>query len=117
MKSNTFDNKGCDQMHRVYDRIIFNVKYNRKLLKDDIAERAEDIISEILDENQCELVGLNVQPNFVFIHFGYPPGKQLSKLVNRIKGKSSYLLRREFPALQEDCPKALWAVGYRIYHH
>ena len=115
MKSNTFENKGCDQMNIVYDRIIFNVKYNRKLLKDDTAERARDIISEILDENNCEVVELNIQPNYVFIHFGYPPAKQLSKLVNRIKGKSSYLLRREFPALQEDCPKALWAPRYKVY--
>ncbi len=100
----------------LYHHLVFHTKYNRPLLKDKIRIRAQDIISETLDNLGCEVVKINVQPTYVHILIGYPPKLSMARIANKVKGKSSRVLRQEFPILKNQCQKALWAPKYSVYN-
>lgn len=108
MKSKTVSNRNTKLRKLLYDYIIFHTKYNRPMLKGKIRFRAKQIICEILDDLGCEAIEINIQPNHVHLLFGFPPTLPPSKIVNKINGISSLVLRREFPILVKTTPKTLW---------
>jgi len=114
MKSKNFKNWNKAQGRLLFDHIIFHVKYNKKLLTGNIPTRAQDIIKNVLERNQCKLVEINIQPNHVHLLFGFPPSIAPSHVIRKLKATSSVKLRREFPELVEKCPKALWMPA--VYH-
>jgi len=93
----------------MYDHMIFHTKYNRKVFQNNIRKRCEEIMKNILDDLGCECVEINVQPNHVHILVGIPLTITPSHVAMKVKGISSWLLRREFAVLKQQIPKALWA--------
>jgi putative transposase len=93
----------------MYDHMIFHCKYNRKVLINKIRKRCEEIIRNMLDDLGCECVEINVQPNHVHLLVGIPLTMAPSSVAMKVKGVSSFLLRKEFPILVEQIPKHLWA--------
>ena len=50
------------------------------------------------------------------MHVEYPPPISISELVKRLKGRSSWLLQEEFPALRKRYwGRHFWAVGYGVW--
>jgi putative transposase len=115
MKSKTYSNRKRKPGRMLYANLVFHTKYNRKMLNEMIRERTKEIVSEILRDLGCELLKIKIHPNYVHVFIGYHPKLAVAKIANRVKGKSSCLLRREFPMLKDQCPKALWAPKYSIY--
>ncbi len=108
MKSKTFKNRTKKPVGLMYDHMIFHTKYNRKVLVNKIRRRCEEIIRNVLDDIDCECVEINVQPNHVHLLVGIPLTRTPSNVAMKVKGVSSCFLRREFPVLVEQIPKALW---------
>jgi hypothetical protein len=50
----------------------------------------------------------------IHIFFKYPPKYSLSFIAKRLKGRTSRILRKEFPHLKEFCDDHLWAPS--CYH-
>jgi putative transposase len=109
MKSKTFKKRTKKPVGLIYDHINFHTKYNRKVLQNDIRKRCEEIIQNILDELRCKCVEVNAQPNHVHILVGIPLTITPSDVAQKVKSFSSYHLRKEFPILRKQIPKALWA--------
>jgi REP element-mobilizing transposase RayT len=59
---------------------------------------------------------LVITPNIDHVHifFQYPPKYYLSYVAKKIKGRSSRILRQEFPHLRDWCEDHLWSFG--CYH-
>ena len=73
----------------------------------DIAERLKVIIHEVAAELESEVLELEVMPDHVHILCEVPPNQGIAKFVRSCKGRSSRLLRQEFPALKSRLP-TLW---------
>ena len=108
MKSKNFKNRNKKSGKLLSDHIVFHTKYNRPMLVNYISIKAKIIICDILKNFNCEAIEINVQPNHVHLLFSYPPTIAPSNVVKKVKGMSSTLLRRQFPELVKQCPKALW---------
>jgi putative transposase len=91
--------------------IVFNPKYRRKVLKGEIADECVCIIRRICKEMDIEVISLAVCTDHVHLFIVYPPKYSLSQIANKIKGKSSYHLRKKFPELKKFYRKGLWAPG------
>ena len=115
MKSETYQNRNEKPGRMLSGRLVFHTKYNRPMLKGEIQKRTREIIRSVLEDLDCEVIKIIVQPNSVFIQFNYSPKLAMSRIVNKVKGISSCLLRREFPELKKQNPKALWAPKYGVY--
>ena len=85
------------------------ISYNRKVIQNDIRKRCEEIIQNTLRDLGCKCVEVNAQPNHVHILVGIPLTITPSDVVLKVKSFSSYHLRKEFPILKKQIPKALWA--------
>ncbi len=65
------------------------------------------------DVNRWNIEELNMQPNHVHIVLQYNPDMSVSKMVQLFKGKSSRIIRKEFPELEEVYwGDSFWADGF-----
>jgi len=87
--------------HRVMYHIVWVPKYRKRVLKGKIAARIKELILECVEVNRWEMHEINVQPDHVHILIQLKPDISISKAVQLMKGKSSRIIRKEFPSLQE----------------
>ncbi len=56
-----------------------------------------------------EIIEIAVNSDHVLIFFKYPPKYYLSFIAKRLKGRTSRILKKEFPHLKEWCGDHMWA--------
>ena len=81
--------------------IVWIPKYRHRVLKEQLAKRVEELIRECADVYRWHIEELNVQPDHVHLILQFRPDMALSKVVQLLKGKSSRIIRMEFPELRE----------------
>ncbi len=91
------------------EHLVFSPKYRGRVLVGKVGKRAEEIFSEICDDLGVRILEMAVSADHVHLFFEYPPKLSTSYIANRIKGRSSRILRREFPHLVKWNKKGLWA--------
>jgi putative transposase len=91
------------------EHLVFSPKYRGKVLVGDVGHRAEEVIREICEDMGLKVIELAVNVDHVHIFFQYPPKYSKSYIARRIKGRSSRILRQEFPHLVKWNKKGLWA--------
>ena len=87
--------------------IVFCPKYRRKVLTAPIDERLKEIINGVAAEVRSEIIEMEVMPDYVHILCEVDPQLGIATFVRRVKGRSSRLLRQEFPKLKSRLP-TLW---------
>jgi putative transposase len=75
--------------------------------------RLKEIIQAVCDEFGSELIELEVMPEHVHLLVDCDPQFGIAKLIRYIKGRSSRLLRQEFPWLKSRLP-TLWTNSYFV---
>ena len=94
--------------------VVWCPKYRRAVLSDTaIATRLEIIIREVCQEHQAEVREIEVMPDHVHLLVECDPQFGIHRLVRFIKGRSSRLLRQEFPILKRRLP-TLWTHSYFV---
>ena len=93
--------------------VVFCPKYRRKVLVDGVDIRLKEIIQEVATEFRCEILQLEIMPDHVHILCEVDPQFGIHRLVKYVKGRSSRLLRREFPNLKSRLP-SLWTHSYFV---
>lgn len=93
--------------------VVWCPKYRRRVLVNGVDTRLKEIITETVFEFQADLIELEVMPDHVHLLVEVDPQFGIHKLVKHLKGRSSRLLRREFPALKSRLP-SLWTNSYFV---
>jgi putative transposase len=93
--------------------VVWCPKYRRKVLQGGIDDRLKAIIREVATERQAEVIELEVMPDHVHLLVGCDPQFGIHRLLRLIKGRSSRLLRQEFPSLRTRLP-TLWTNSYFV---
>ncbi|MDF1556857.1 MAG: IS200/IS605 family transposase [ANME-2 cluster archaeon] len=96
------------------DHMVFSPKYRGKVLVGEVAMVAEAIIRKTGKELGIEIIDMSISSDHVYLFIQYPPKYSVSFISKRLKGRSSRILRQEFPELKEWCEKSLWAPS--CYH-
>ena len=91
--------------------IIFCPKYRRKGLINGIDERLKEVLYDIAKEIDVEIKTLEVMPDHVHMFIEFDPRINLHNVVKRLKGRSSHILREEYPSLKKKLP-SLWTRSY-----
>ena len=91
--------------------IVWCPKYRRKVLIDGVDVRLKELIKSIADEIQVEIIEMKIMPDHVHILLDVDPQFGIHKAVKTIKGKTSRILRQEFPWLCSRLP-TLWTNSY-----
>ena len=93
--------------------VVWCPKYRRKVLTGKIEARLKELIQETCLELQCELIELELMPDHVHLLVEVNPQFGIHTLVKNLKGKSSRILRKEFPVLTTKLP-TLWTNSYFV---
>lgn len=93
--------------------VVWCPKYRRKVLVQAIETRLKEIIGQVCQEHQAEVEELEVMPDHVHLLVSVDPQFGIHRLVKLIKGRSSRLLRQEFPVLKRKLP-TLWTNSYFV---
>lgn len=93
--------------------VVWCPKYRRNVLIDGVDERLKTILQEVAEETGSEIFEYEIMPDHVHLLVEVDPQYGINKLVRRMKGKSSRLLRQEFPWLKSRIP-SLWTGSYFV---
>jgi putative transposase len=93
--------------------VVWCPKYRRRVLGGRIEERLEEIVREVVAEKGAWLIELEVMPDHVHLLVEVDPQLGVHRLVKAVKGRSSRVLRGEFPALKSRLP-TLWTNNYFV---
>lgn len=88
-------------------------KYRRKVLIQGVDIRLKAILQEVATEFNSELIEMEVMPDHVHILVEVDPQFGIAKVIRYMKGRSSRLLRQEFPWLKSRLP-TLWTNSYFV---
>jgi putative transposase len=80
--------------------VVFCPKYRRPVLREPIAVRLKETFRQVADETRSDLVELAVMPDHVHLLCRVDPHLGVAKVVRLVTGRSSRLLRHEFPELR-----------------
>jgi len=93
--------------------VVWCPKYRRSVLVEPIATRLMEIVRGVCDERGAYIQALEVMPDHVHLLVEVDPQYGIHRLVKQIKGRSSRLLRQEFPRLKSRLP-TLWTNSWFV---
>lgn len=93
--------------------LVFVTKYRRNVLSEYAIRDLRVIFGKICEDFEAQLIECNGEDDHVHLLVNYPPKVSLSKLVNSLKGASSYKLRRMRPEVSGRYHNGvLWSASY-----
>jgi len=93
--------------------VVWCPKYRRAVLVNGVDTRLKEIVRQTAVELHAEVIELEVMPDHVHLLCEVDPQFGIHTLVKRLKGRSSRLLRQEFPWLKSRLP-TLWTNSYFV---
>jgi len=113
MRTNVLFKSNRNVVYSCKYHVVWCPKYRRRVLANGVDIRLKEIINKTAVELQAEIIELEVMPDHVHLLVEIDPQFGIHRLVKRLKGRSSRLLRREFPALKSRLP-SLWTNSYFV---
>jgi putative transposase len=104
-------------VYSLHAHLVFATKRRGKVLTDTYLVSLEKIFKDICEEFETELVEFNGESDHVHLLVFYPPKIALSQLVNRLKGVSSFKLKKLHPEISKfwsiaKSDNSLWSPSY-----
>jgi putative transposase len=100
-------------VYRCHYHVVWCPKYRRRVIDGDVDVRLKEIIREVCAERRCDIIELETMPDHVHLLVSVDPQYGIHRLVKQVKGRSSRLLRQEFPGLKSRLP-TLWTNSYFV---
>ena len=103
--------------YRTKYHVVWNTKYRHRILESGVRLYLGRLLPKILETMPgCELVAYSIQPDHVHILLLIPPKYAVSKVVGRMKGRTSSKIRERFSALKKLYWKEnlIWQPGYFV---
>lgn len=91
--------------------LIWCPKYRKSVLVDGADVRLKGLIEEISKEYDISIASIEIMPDHVHLFVKCQPTHSPHNVVKLIKGKTSKILRDEFPWLRSKIP-TLWTNSY-----
>jgi putative transposase len=101
-----------NKVYLINYHLIWCPKRRKKVLVDGIKTRLEQIIKEVVKEKNIEILALEIMPDHVHLFVSSHPNIPVHKLIKAFKGRSSNILRKEYPELLK--LPSLWTHSYFI---
>lgn len=92
--------------------LIWCPKRRKKVLTGNIKTRLEAIVYEVAKEKGIDVLAFEVMPDHVHLFISAYPDVTVHQIIKAFKGRSSNLLRKEFPELLK--LPTLWTHSYFV---
>jgi len=91
---------------------VFLPKRRKKVLTGSIAERLQQIVCDVCNENRWRIIAMEIMPDHVHLFINAKPIDDPATIIRKIKGRASHHLRKEFPELLK--LPTLWTPSYFV---
>jgi putative transposase len=114
MENNNEIRRGRHCVFNMHVHLVFVTKYRRDVFNQDVLVELKTIFSNVCYDFEAKLIEFNGEHDHVHLLINYPPKIAISRLVNSLKGVSSYLIRKKnFPHIKKKLwGNALWSPSY-----
>lgn len=102
-----------DTVYACQYHVVFCPKYRRKVLVSGVDARLKELIREAAADVGFEVLEMEVMPDHVHLLLEVPPKLAVNQAVKRLKGRTSRVLRQEYPWLRTKLP-TLWTNSYFV---
>lgn len=103
---------GRNKVFLINYHLIWCPKRRKKVLTGNIKTRLEAIIYEVAKEKGIDVLAFEVMPDHVHLFISAYPDITIHQIIKAFKGRSSNLLRKEFPELMK--LPTLWTHSYFV---
>lgn len=115
-------------VYRCWYHVVWCTKYRRPVLTSEdtalsrppidgdpgpVDQRLREILTEVAQETGATIEELEIMPDHVHMLVSVDPQYGIAKFIRGCKGRSSRLLRAEFPSLKRRLP-TLWTTSYFV---
>ena len=98
-------------VYKLSSYVLWSVKYKRKVLTGDIADRLKEMIMQACGEIGVGILEMDIQPSYVLLCIEYNPLLCIDNIVKDIKRFTAPRIRNEFSELRSKLP-AMWSSYY-----
>ena len=93
--------------------IIWCPKYRRKVLVGAIEQRLKELVHQIANEVNVEIIEVETDLDHIHVLAEVDPQYGVNTFIRLVKGRTSRILRDEFPHLRQRLP-TLWSNSYFV---
>lgn len=101
-----------NQVYLINYHLIWCPKRRKKILVGKVRDRLEELLKEVAEEKMVEILNLSINADHLHLFVSCYPQLPIHKLVKAFKGRSSRILRQEFPHLLK--LPSLWTNSYFV---
>jgi len=95
--------------------LIWCPKYRFRILKGDVKQSVEEIISQLCEWKKLEILEMNVQEDHVHLVLSIPPKLSVSSVVGFLKGKCAIkIFDKHLELKKRYWGRHFWAKGYCV---
>ena len=92
---------------------VWITKDRHKVWRGEVADRVRAIVRDECQKARVDILQGHIAPDHVHVLISIPPHVTISRLIQRMQGKSSYRLLAEFPPMRKRFwGRHVWARGY-----
>jgi putative transposase len=104
---------GSHTVFQIHLHLVWVTKYRKPILTGEVGVRVRELIRQICRDEEIEIIKGSVSRDHVHLMVSIPPQVTISRLVQRMKGKSSHTMLNEFAHLRKTFwGRHIWARGY-----
>ena len=104
---------GAHSVFTIHLHLVWITKYRKRVLGGEVGTRLRELVRQICREDEVEILKGHVSKDHVHLLVSIPPQVTVSKLAQRLKGKTSGKLMSEFTHLRKAFwGRHVWARGY-----
>jgi putative transposase len=103
---------GAHSVFEIHLHLVWVTKYRKPVLAGAVGSRVRDLIREICGASDVLIIKGHVSKDHVHLLVSIPPQVTISRLVQRLKGKTAYKLLGEFAHIRKEFwGRHVWARG------
>ena len=104
---------GSRSVFEIHLHLVWVTKYRKPVLVGPIGKWARELIREVCGTHDVQILKGHISKDHVHLLLSIPPKVTISRLVQRLKGKTAYEMLHELATLRKEFwGRHLWARGY-----
>ena len=104
---------GPHSVFAIHLHLVWVTKYRKEILVGEVAVRVREIIREICGAHDVQIMSGHVSRDHLHLFVSIPPQIAISRLVQKLKGRTAYKLLQENTMLRKQYwGRHMWARGY-----
>lgn len=111
MRSNSYEYRHYNHsLGLAVVHLVWIPKRRKPVLTGEVRDRLFQVVSEVAKDHDWNVRALEIAPDHVHLFVEIHPTDAINQVVKAFKGRSAYLLRKEFPTLTK--LPSLWTNSY-----